>query len=71
MCTRHFILVYCRGRYRIPQYDQYDGYPSDKGLVILRFDFSPANVAKLKSVLADADRTLYTVTDTQVDAWQL
>ncbi|KAL1616655.1 hypothetical protein SLS54_008222 [Diplodia seriata] len=69
MGTRHLILVYYRGQYHIAQYGQYDGYPSGAGLIILRFVSSPANVAKLKSVLADADRTLYTPTGAQVDAW--
>ena len=37
MGTRHLIIVWYKGKYRIAQYGQWDGYPSGQGLRVLRF----------------------------------
>ncbi|RYP26069.1 hypothetical protein DL767_008172 [Monosporascus sp. MG133] len=68
MGTRHLILVYYKGQYRIAQYGQWDGYPEGQGVTVLRFVSDPENLSKLRSVL-DAEGMLYEPTDDQLDAW--
>ena len=37
MGTRHLIIVYLHGQYRVAQYGQWDGYPEGAGVECLRF----------------------------------
>ena len=67
MGTRHLIIVYWRGAYRIAQYAQFDGAPESAGVNILRFISDAANVDKLKASL-DAGH-LYTPSDRQRAQW--
>jgi len=60
MGTRHFILVYYRGRYCVAQYGQYDGYVEDAGILILQFLLLSDNVSSLKTAI-DTD-SVYEVT---------
>ncbi|RYP46052.1 hypothetical protein DL768_007678 [Monosporascus sp. mg162] len=68
MGTRHLILVYYKGQYRIAQYGQWDGFPGGQGVTVLRFVSDPENLSKLRSVL-DAEGTLYEPTEDQLNAW--
>ncbi|RYP64539.1 hypothetical protein DL771_008728 [Monosporascus sp. 5C6A] len=68
MGTRHLVLVYYKGQYRIAQYGQWDGYPEGQGVTVLRFVSDPENLSKLRSVL-DAESMLYEPTKDQLNAW--
>ncbi|RYO92280.1 hypothetical protein DL766_001771 [Monosporascus sp. MC13-8B] len=68
MGTRHLILVYYKGQYRIARYGQWDGYPEGQGATVLCFVSDPENLSKLRAVL-DAEGMLYEPTVDQLDAW--
>ncbi|RYP51567.1 hypothetical protein DL769_010793 [Monosporascus sp. CRB-8-3] len=68
MGTRHLILVYYKGQYRIAQYGQWDGYPEGQGATVLRFVSDPENLSKLRAVL-DAEGMLYEPTEGQLNDW--
>lgn len=68
MGTRHLIIVYYKGEYRICQYGQFDGYPSGQGVKVLGFVRDSLNVQKLKAALDKG--MIYTPTDEQVQAWE-
>ncbi|RYP57186.1 hypothetical protein DL770_010728 [Monosporascus sp. CRB-9-2] len=68
MGTRHLVLVYHKGQYRIAKYGQWDGYPEGQGATVLRFVSDPESLSKLRSVL-DAEGMLYEPTEDQLNAW--
>jgi hypothetical protein len=49
--TRHLILVFYQGQYRIAQYGQLDGYIDEQGLKILAFLSESHNISRLSKVL--------------------
>lgn len=52
MGTRNLTAVVLNGEYKIAQYGQWDGYPSEQGSAILSFLAGPGNVEKLRANLA-------------------
>ncbi len=54
MGTRHLIIVYYKGKYRIAQYGQWDGYPSGKQIemVIRSTPYIDAQAGQGVTVLA-------------------
>ena len=49
MGTRHMIAVVNKGKYRVAQYGQWDGYPAGQGISILNFLRDGASVNALKT----------------------
>ncbi|KUI62430.1 hypothetical protein VP1G_09557 [Cytospora mali] len=58
MGTRHLIIIYQDGKYKLAQYGQWDGYPEGQGVAVLKFLSEPNNLTKL---VANLDK-LYTPT---------
>jgi hypothetical protein len=50
MGTRHLVCVYHKGRIVLAQYGQFDGYPSNAGVYVLKF-LTPANIERLRAGL--------------------
>nr|ROV93689.1 hypothetical protein VPNG_08847 [Cytospora leucostoma] len=61
MGTRHLVIVYHDGRYKLAQFGQWDGYPEGQGKVVLEFLADPANLTKL---VPNLDR-LYTPSEAE------
>ena len=69
MGTRNLTLVYYKGKYRIVQYGQYDGYPEGQGLTALHFLLDATNIADLQKVLDDGDNRIKLISDEENDAY--
>lgn len=69
MGTRNLTLVYYKGKYRIVQYGQYDGYPEGQGLIALDFLLDNINIADLQKVLDDSDKRIIFLSEEENDAY--
>lgn len=69
MGTRHLILVYYKGQYRICQYGQWDGQPGGQGLTCLYFLFNEQNIINLRKVLDHSDNCLIVISDEERTAY--
>jgi hypothetical protein len=58
MGTRHLICVFYQGRFVVAQYGQYDGYPEEQGVAILKFLRGPLNIQRLKDGLRNIRKPL-------------
>jgi hypothetical protein len=69
MGTRHLILVYYKGQYRICQYSQWDGQPGGQGLTCLHFLFDEQNIINLRKVLDHSDTWIIVISDEERTAY--
>jgi hypothetical protein len=69
MGTRHLILVYYKGQYRICQYGQWDGQPDGQGLTCLHFLLNTQNIMDLRKVLDHSDNCIIVISDEERTAY--
>jgi hypothetical protein len=69
MGTRHLVIVYYNGQYRIAQYVHWDGDPDGTGLFVLEFLSDEAQVSKLKTALSTPG-LVFAPTEDQRKAWE-
>jgi hypothetical protein len=69
MGTRHLILVYYKGQYRICQYGQWDGQPDGQGLTCLHFLLDTQNIMDLRKVLDHSDNCIIVISDEERTAY--